>query len=92
MGQPKGKTGNPNGRPKGTPNKNKALVTAFLDHCVDCGFARFTEEINKLDGKEYIKVFLSIAKIMAHDKSDIKANEKLIELFNQKIKNHGISK
>jgi len=92
MGLHKGQCNNRNGRPKNSINKNKALVSSFLDHLVECGFSRFTEELNKLNGKDYIKVFLSIAKIMAHDKSHVKANEKLIELFNQKIKENGINK
>jgi len=92
MGLHKGQCNNRKGRPKGAINKDKALVSAFLDHLVESGFSRFTEELNKLDGKDYIKVFLSIAKIMAHDKSHVQANEKLIELFNQKIKENGINK
>jgi hypothetical protein len=89
MGLPKGRTNNLKGRPHGSVNKNKALVSSFLDHLIDKGFDRFEDEINKLNGKEYIKVFLSISKIMSHDKSHIKANEKLIDFLNSKIKQNG---
>lgn len=92
MGLKKGQCNNLKGRPKNSVNKNKALVTAFLNYVIDNGFDKFNKEINKLSGKEYIRVFLSIAKIMSHDRSNLVANEKLIELFNNKIKQNGNNK
>jgi|APGre2960657404_1045060.scaffolds.fasta_scaffold167091_1 hypothetical protein len=89
MGLPKGRSNNLNGRPIGSVNKDKALVTSFLDYLVDSGFEKFEIEMNKLKGKDYIKIFLSIAKIMSHDRSHVQANEKLIQFFNQKIKQDG---
>jgi len=87
----KGISGNPKGRPKGAINKNKALIENFIDIQIDKNFVKFNDELNKLEGREFIKVFMRLAKIMSHDKSHLKANEKLLELFNQKIKQNGIN-
>jgi hypothetical protein len=81
----KGTSGNINGRPKGSVNKNKALITNFIDIEIDKNFIKFNDELNKLNGKDFISVFLKLAKIMKHENTGLKANEKLIELFNQKI-------
>ncbi len=88
----KGVSGNPNGRPKGSVNKNKALVTAFVDITITNHFEKFTDELNKLKGKEFIEVFLRLAKIMTHENSGLMANKKLIELFNEKIKQNGTNR
>ena len=88
----KGKISNPNGRPKGSVNKNKALVTAFVDITITNHFEKFTEELNKLKGKEFINVFLRLSKIMTHENTGLMANKKLIELFNEKIKQNGTNK
>lgn len=84
----KGISGNPNGRPKGAVNKNKAIVTSFIDININKNFQRFQSELDKLNGKEFINVFMKMAKIMTHDNSSLMANKKMVELFNQKIKTH----
>jgi hypothetical protein len=89
MGLKKGQTNNLKGRPKGIPNKNTSVLPSFLDYLVDKGFDRFEEELNKLKGAEYVKAFLTIAKIMKHSRTDLRANEKLIEIFNKKINENG---
>lgn len=88
----KGQSGNINGRPKGSINKNKALIENFIDIQIDKNLVKFNEELNKLNGREFIEVFLKLAKIMTHENTRVKANEKLLELFNQKIKQNGINK
>ncbi len=50
MGLPKGTTNNPNGRPKGQPNKITAEVKDLLKDLVDTGAVALTgEEIQKMD-------------------------------------------
>lgn len=60
MAQKKGQTGNPNGRPKGAKNKRtlqwEALGEAITGECTE----RFYEEIEKLEGKEYIDAYTKI--------------------------------
>lgn len=85
----KGISGNINGRPKGSVNKNKALIESFIDNQIDKNFAKFNDELNKLNGKEFIEVFIKLAKIMTRENTHVKANEKLLELFNEKIKQNG---
>lgn len=81
------------GREKGTPNKNTALVKVFCNYIVDSGFEKFKLEFNKLEGAVYVDAFLKIAKIVTDDNTScLMANKKLIEMFNQKIKQNGINK
>ena len=63
----------------------KILSPVFIDIEIDKNFIKFNDELNKLNGKDFISVFLKLAKIMKHKNTGLKANEKLIELFNQKI-------
>jgi hypothetical protein len=80
------------GRPKGTPNKDKAVATAMLNYLVDGGYSKFKEEFDKLEGIEYVKVFLRLASIMTCDRNLVQANEKLFELFKEKVKSHKTDK
>jgi hypothetical protein len=77
------------GRTKGTPNKTTALVKTVCDYIVDSGFEKFKNELNKLSGEKYVDAFLKIAKIVTDDTTKLAANEKLIELYNQKINQNG---
>jgi hypothetical protein len=80
----KKKTG---GRKAGVPNKKTALIKAFCHYLVEDGFDKFKDEINKLEGKEYVEVFIGLAKISCGSpKNQLAANESLLEFFNTKIK------
>ena len=85
MGRLKGrkKTG---GRQKGTPNKNAALIRTFCEYAVDSGFEKFKNEFNKLEGRQYVDTFLKLSKIVTDKNTSLMANKKLMEMFNQKIK------
>jgi len=80
------------GRQKGTPNKKAAIVRTFCDYIVDFGFEKFKNEFDKLEGEKYVDIFLKLAKIVTDDNTSLMANKKLIELFNQKIKQNGTNK
>jgi len=77
------------GRQKGTPNKNAAIVRTFCDYIVDSGYEKFKLEFEKLNGEKYVECFLKLAKIVTDDNTSLIANKKLLEMFNQKIKQNG---
>ncbi len=64
MAQPKGSTGNPNGRPKGSPNKSTAqareAIAAFVDGNAD-RLNKWLDQIESEDGsKDAFNCFTSL--------------------------------
>jgi hypothetical protein len=56
----KGQSGNPNGRPKGSPNKIPADVRALLMCFVNDGFEKFEKDFDSLTPKQYCAVYLKL--------------------------------
>lgn len=48
------------GRQTGTPNKRTLQWEAFASYCLEGGLQRFQEEMEKLEGKDYVINFLSL--------------------------------
>ena len=72
---------------KGIGNKNKVLISTVCNYLVESGYERFKIEFEKLEGQQYVDAFLRLAKITTGD--SLVANDKLIEFFNDKIKQNG---
>jgi hypothetical protein len=53
----KQKTG---GRQKGQPNKKTLVLDSFAQTIVDGGMEKFQQELNKLEGRDYVAYFLSL--------------------------------
>lgn len=60
MAQQKGHTGNPNGRPKGTPNKVTTDLRAWVNDILSNGKERFNEYLEQLEPDEYIRTFTTL--------------------------------
>lgn len=56
----KGRTNNPNGRPVGSRNRRTEQWQLFVDYCLNGGLEKFQDELNKLEGKDYVAAFISI--------------------------------
>lgn len=64
MGQVKGKTGNPFGRPKGSKNRAPNTVRAKIDEMLTMSIDEVTKEFGLLKGEKKVKYFIELAKIV----------------------------
>lgn len=56
MAQPKGKTGNPNGRPKGTPNKVTQDLRKWLSSVIDKNRKQMERDLKALPARERLQM------------------------------------
>ena len=56
MGQPKGKTGNPKGRPKGTPNKISKDLRLWIYNLVNGNRTQIKKDLKSLSPKDRLAI------------------------------------
>jgi hypothetical protein len=56
MAQKKGQTGNPNGRPKGTPNKVTSDLRAWVDELLSTNLHQIEKDLKELEPKERLMI------------------------------------
>jgi hypothetical protein len=56
----KGKSGNSQGKPKGSKSKKILIQENFAQYIIDGGMEKFEKELNKLTGKAYIDAYLAL--------------------------------
>ena len=56
----KGKTNNPNGRPKGTPNKITSTVRAWLLEVINGNRDQFLQDLQALEPADRVEVLLKL--------------------------------
>jgi len=57
MGQKKGKTGNPKGRPRGTPNKVTTDLRAWIGEVLDSNRQQIVKDIGQLEPQQRVAIF-----------------------------------
>ena len=82
----KGESGNSKGREKGVPNKKIAFISAFCEHVTEGGGQKFKDELNKLNGKDYVNAFIELSKFSVNKNGSIQANKYIIEALTNKTK------
>lgn len=48
------------GNRKGIPNKKTVQWEAFSEYCLNGGLKRFEQELNSLEGKDYVNAFTAL--------------------------------
>lgn len=83
----KGHSGNDNGRPKGAKNERTKEWEAFSTYCLTGGLKKFKEELEKLNGKDYITAFNNLLEYHAPKlaRSEIKVEAQVTQSHTIKL-------
>lgn len=73
MAQPKGQTGNPNGRPKGSPNKVTQTAKEWIAEIVEKNMKQIEADMATLSPRERILVFERLLAYVVPKQQAIKA-------------------
>jgi len=85
MGLPKGKTNNPDGRPKGTPNRTTAQIKELLNEFVSMNLEDIQEQYNQLEPREKLQFFERVLKYVVPQQQSYVENIDVSQLSESEI-------
>ena len=77
MAQPKGKTGNPNGRPKGTPNKVTQFNREWIAKLLNKNIKQIEKDLQALEPKDRLQM---LEKFMQYTTPKLQSVEAKVDL------------
>ena len=80
MGQKKGKTGNPNGRPKGTPNKVTTDLRTWLSELWNDNRGQFEKDLKTLEPQQRLATLEKLLNYIIPKQQSIEATIENIDL------------
>jgi len=83
MAQRKGKTGNPKGRPKGTPNKVTADLRTWISALIDGNRETFETDLKLIDPKDRLVIIERLMAFVIPKMQSVDATVQIAEEYNQ---------
>ena len=71
------------GSRKGKPNKRTEQWEAFTQYCLEGGLQRFEQELNALEGKDYVNAFMGL---LEYHKPKLARTENKTEVIDHTIR------
>lgn len=83
----KGKSGNKNGRPKGSANKNTTVIRDAFSELLKDNLETIKEDFKTLDPEKRVKLFLDMSKyiIPTLKATELDVGDKTLEKFNKPL-------
>jgi uncharacterized protein (UPF0305 family) len=91
MAQEKGKTGNPNGRPKGAPNRITTEMRTWIQQLINSSRSQLEQDLNILEPKDRWQIVERLMNYCIPKQSAVDADIKLNTLTDEQL-DHVINK
>ena len=81
----KGKTNNPNGRPKGTPNKITADMRGWITAVIDKNRKQMERDLKKLDPKDRLQILEKLMQYVIPKQQAVSADVDFARLTDEQL-------